>query len=353
MKIAIIGGLGFVGGHLLDQLNGQGLDITVIARRNIGVLTDARPGISFQSEITPADIGSFDVVINLSYADSYLRKTVFKANKNTLQQIKELLRQDGYLIHASTLCIFGYLLDIPPYPGYLPFRRDYMYVESKLHMEVLVKKHIPMAHIVRIGNIWGCGSPWLHKLADRIIYKKPFPLQAMTAPSNVTDVRNLVHFIDSLLKVRPNAVDYHHIAEFSGVPWIAFIQKILNPLNETAEFTPIILDYPGSFTKEIRNYFSIFSPSGLIFRMLEGRKLYSFGKSLIAKIPGKYRGGKAISINVNKTKDASDFVFGGTVCFDTYTTINWKPPYSFEDSMDSSIKWLQEAGYCLSGVSTD
>jgi nucleoside-diphosphate-sugar epimerase len=354
-RIAIIGGLGYLGLHLVEYLKPSGHHITVFARKNIQVLADENESLSI-AEFGQIDrFEKFDVVINLAYPSSYSRKRNFKSNEEIVTVIKKLSRADTTIIHTSTLAVFGIPLDHKIESVDIPNRRDMPYIEVKLHMENLLKKQLRRynLHIIRLGNVWGPGAAtWLRFMADKLVFNLPIPDKAVEAPSNITYILNVCDFLQYLInKDHPdNRTHFHHFAEFAEITWGRVLERIGEFLDERPVYKPFQLVYFKSFSHEFNTLFSGIKPSALFYKMLEMRTFSSYAKTLVDIIPARHRNAwKKFETNKVVSKDTADIVLSNTVLFDhKLDGETWQPKFNFEEALHQVRSYLKDTGYLVS-----
>ena len=352
-KIAIIGGLGYVGLKLVEYLRGEDMFITVFARKNLKVLIDERENLEIRSIESINKTDKFDVVINLAYPTSYSRKNNFKTNKNLVGTIKNLSNPGTIIIHTSTLAVFGTNLDNPVLKQPIPFRRDVSYTEVKIHIENLLIKSLSTnpLHIIRLGNVSGAGSSsWLHGIADRILFRQAFPDASITAPSNLTYVLNICDFIKHLIKkdISKQVLSIHHFAEFSSQKWSLLFESIGHSLNEAPIYKPFDIRFPGSLLQELGLLLKPVLPSSVFYRMLSLRVMSSFARKLVDIIPARNRLKlKVFPSEAILSHDTKDIVFASQVQFQHDISSDWIPKYSFEEYLSDIKESLKTAGYII------
>ena len=176
-SIAILGAAGFVGRHLLDQLEAAGVRVTAVVR---GFPELAVEG-DYHAVLSPDEAragGPYDVVINLAYptAGSPFEQPIL--NAAILESVDELVADGGHVVHASTLAVFGTRLERPIRVAPVEAVRDRPYVESKIEAELALtdaqERRGLAVDIVRLGNIWGAASgTWALPIVQRLITGRP------------------------------------------------------------------------------------------------------------------------------------------------------------------------------------
>jgi nucleoside-diphosphate-sugar epimerase len=351
-RIAIIGGLGYLGLHLVDYFRRKNdFDITIYGRKNLELFID--PSDNARVEHIDTAQGNFDVVVNLAYPQSYSRKKNFAANKSIAQTLLNISRPDTCIIHTSTVAVFGVELDYPIEMKRVKMRRDIPYCELKIHMENVLLDGFKgrNLHIIRLGNVWGPGSvSWLHNVADRLTFREAFPDSAVTACSNITYVSNVCSFIHHLASSETpiNSPTLHHMAEFGSITWGKIIEQLGNYLDEKPVYKAMNVITNRSLGIEIKRLISPALPRSLFYRMLEMRRLSSISATLVDIIPSRFRsvlkrsGSESIS-----SRDVKDIVFSNPTLFPHFLNSDWKPEFSFDEAFQASVKSLKEAGYLV------
>jgi nucleoside-diphosphate-sugar epimerase len=351
-RIAIIGGLGYLGLQLVDYLKSKrDFDVTVYGRKNLGLFID--PSDNVRVEHIDTAQGKFDVVVNLAYPQSYSRKKNFAANKSIAQTIINISLPDTCIIHTSTLAVFGVALDYPIEMKRVKTRRDIPYCEVKIDMENVLLDGFNgrNLHVIRLGNVWGPGSvSWLHNVADRLTFREAFPASAITACSNITYVSNVCSFIHHLASsgTRVNSPTMHHMAEFGSVTWGKIIEQLGDYLDEKPLYKPMNIITNKSLGNEIKTLISPVLPRSVFYRMLEMRRLSSISATLVDIIPSRFRAVlKRTGSDTISSRDVKDIVFSNHTLFAHSLNLNWKPEFSFDEALLASVKSLKEVGYLI------
>jgi len=352
-QIAIIGGLGYVGLHLIEYLRESGDHITVFGRKNLEVLIEKSDNISVRTLNSIINNEKFDVVINLAYPSSYSRKKNFKDNINIVNTIYRISRPGTIIIHTSTIAVFGTNLDYPIIRDKINFRRDSHYTEVKIHIENLLQKKFKgySLHIIRLGNVWGPNSPgWVNQIADRVLFQEPIPESANSAPSNVSFVLNICDFIQYLINNPEQGPKtfFHHFAEFGEITWGTIINTLGKYLGEQPVFKPFQIFFPKSLGNELKQLINPITPRTVFYKMLGYRVLSSYAKSLVDLIPAKYRSDwKSNSSNKMVSKNVTDIVLSNQVLFKHSISAPWHPKYNFDEAFDLIKKSMIESGYII------
>lgn len=356
-KVLVIGGAGYVGKFLIEELIIKGYDVYAITRENgLFLLENYNVKVLLADNIKGMNM-KFDVIINLAYAVG----RTFEAKKKNLEIIKiisEAAHEKSVVIHTSSLAVFGFTLDNEIKAERLDNRSDFVYVESKIHFENellnTLKKQI--IHIVRLGNVWGPASKnWTVPIINNIIFEKPVGIRGEDGYSNVTDVRNAASYLCYLLNYEPSSrCNFHHLAEFSSLKWSYWISQISNMLNSQPVFIDMKLRMPNSLMDDLRNSLQYVSPLKIGKYLMEGRKSGSYLRNLFSVLPLSIL--NKIDMKVNKSvfdltdKTVEPVFFAIMTCkkeFRSNIIPGWKPEVSKEKAVENIYKWAKEAGYLL------
>lgn len=352
-KVAIIGAAGFVGQHLVALLSKKDFDITVITNHNGTMILGEYP-INIISNLNSHTKVDFDIVINLAFPASAKPHEIYSQNDIILDIIQKLSSPLSKIIHISSLAVFGFKLDHDQILGPIKYHHDFPYVESKVYFENKLIRNMNNneINIVRLGNVWGPNSAvWTLQLAKKIFFMEPFCSSKSLGFSNVTEVRNVVSYIEFLIEQQSvENIHYHHLAEYSHFGWNVFIEGLENLLNIDACYQEIDIDYSYNLTTDITNILSNVSPLKEARNILESRFLGSYLRSFI-NILSKKQQNRIIQKYGNKTiirqNDSSVFlnVLSTQKQFINKTLSGWKPPIDFNSSMKDVGSWLNDIGY--------
>lgn len=357
-KIAIVGAAGFVGTELVTQLqNNKNYELYAVTRDNGNfLLGEKNIKLIKQAEIDGNK--PFDVVINLAYPTVQTTALFPDINKNILRTLQKLCDVNTKLIHVSTQAVFGFGMEQPVVNKIIPMRRDYPYIEAKLSMEHMVKKHFPNnTSIVRLGNVWGEGSAvWTASIAERLLFGKYVGVEGKDGFANITDVKNVASYLSYLAaKEGDKGFNIYHLAEFSNLKWSDIINKFavamnIQPILSDREPTP-----PKSFKSElvgltkmaIGDTWARMNSLRLSNSYVQSAtRLYGVEKVRVLK---QKRDRPLPKLAVLDNEDNTFLtVLTSKVEFKTVVDKGWTPALTFEKSWDMVQTWLGQVGYTTS-----
>jgi dTDP-4-dehydrorhamnose reductase len=356
-RIAVIGAAGYVGMELCRQLKEAGHEVIGIARSNGKFLLQPL-GIRVEHPSNADAVGEVDAVINLAYPNTGSIHKYSERNRELLSLIRQLAGSKAKIIHTSTQAVFGYALEIPPHPAPVKPRRDYLYIETKIELENLLLRAFSNRelHIVRLGNVWGPGSPtWTVAMTDRILFGRYVGTKGVEGYSNVTDVTNAASYLSFLVGVQSGSTPaFHHLAELGTIPWKHWIEKISTILRLEPAFYDGVPGCPRSALREFTSYFSDLSPVTLYRRLVWGRFTGSFMRSIVHLVPFKSfermkKRKRTAGGHIADPLSVEDSVFltivNASTVFENHLIGNWKPPIDAEKSWKRVRDWMNEVGY--------
>jgi nucleoside-diphosphate-sugar epimerase len=354
-RIAVVGAAGFVGRALLRQLEEVDIKVTAVVRGLPELSVDGgfHTAVSQQAAM---DEGGFDTVVNLAYPTDAgpLYKQAYQ-NADIVRTVRGLLRDGGRLIQVSTLAVFGLALDRPVSAGPVSEIRDNAYVEVKIAAEGMFAKQQQERElsldIVRLGNVWGYASgAWAVPLVQRLVTGRPVGIAGAIGFSNTTDVGNVASYL-AFLVARGDGeqgVHYHHLAEFSQMPWREWIE----PLARAIDVDPVyvdgsVLNAPTSGLEEITDLLAPLRPRSVYKKLSDRRAIGSWTRTTVRHLPAPVR---------SRLK-SSDLVFAADLEYDveeqTFLAImagrqefrsmvdhRWTPALSKEQSLEGVLRWL-------------
>lgn len=352
-SIVVIGGGGYLGQKLVDHLIDRGHTVYVFVRKNADILV-RNSKANVVKDTLPE--GGLDVVVNLAYPSGGKAFRAIRDNKAILETIQKLAGKDTRIIHTSSLAVFGFALEQEQSLSLLKKRRDYPYVELKLDMEYRLAKAFNKKNldIVRLGNIWGPGSPhWTAALADKMLFGFPVLVEGEDGYSNIADVSNIASYIAFLAELpEPSSMTFHHLAGFSDIKWSFWINHFAELLKvEPVSYTSKT-DYPTSGITELRDIFASSRKRG---RMLQGlwgsRFMGSYLRSFLATLPNfvvtyidkKFNSG----IGGNSSSDLFCTIMSCPVRYKNVVDNRWQPELDAESSWQSVKLWAEEVGYLV------
>lgn len=360
-RVAVIGAAGYVGLELARQLRGTDDEITAITRENGRFLLS-----SFEFNIVAPEeissLGAVDVVINLAYPTSGAPHQYPAKNKDILGQINAISGPNTRLVHVSTQAVFGYDFERPIVAGPVRLVRDYAYIEAKIELENLILNQFSSnsVQIVRLGNIWGPGSPnWTVALVNKTLFGEPVGVEGVDGFCNATDVANAASYLSFLIgRDELRGHHFYHLAEMSPYRWSSWIERIETALGQKAVRVPSLDRSPSGLKAEFQETFSSLRP-GTLYRNLYANRVS--GSSLRTLIRGmgerrygsaKKRFTKALPTGYSLTAIERTVlnIMSAQTQFETHVLTQWTPPVDFEESWSRVEAWLIGAGYTITGL---
>ena len=356
MRVAVIGGAGYVGLEVCRLLRDRGHDVVPIARANGRFLLD-RMGLQARR---PEDIGgleSMDAVLNLAYPNKGSIYEYGAQNRGLLRMIRVLAQPRARVVHVSTQAVFGYELEQPVGPAPVRHRPDYLYIESKVELEnalLATVDHVPL-DIVRLGNVWGPASPtWTAALCDKLAFGDAVGVKGQDGFCNATDVQNVASYLAYVLE-QPHSqrgARFHHLAEFGEMRWSHWTERLAQALAVQPVLAPARPPLPTSLGAELMSALRAHSPTAIGVDILRGRRTGSLARSLGRRIPEKLmrhlKRARAKGLR-SQAPVADDPVFLAIVSaqrrFHSITVPGWNPPVDAERSWLAVREWLERAGY--------
>jgi len=362
-RVAIIGAAGFVGLELARQLPGADYDVTAITREN-GRFLLRDSGFNVVAPENISSIGTVDVVVNLAYPTTGAPHYFPARNREILGQIKAVAGPKTRLIHVSTQAVFGYGFERPVVAGPVEMARDYAYIEAKIELENLILSEFQSnsVQIVRLGNIWGPGSPnWTVALVNKTLFGEPVGVEGIDGYCNATDVANAASYLSFLIgRDELRGHHFYHLAEMSSYRWSAWIERIESALGQKAVRVPSLHRDPLGLKAEVQEAFSPLRP-GPLYRSLAGGRIGGSGLRTLIRGMGERRFDK-VKKRITKALPSgySLTVIERTVLnimsaqtqFETRVLDQWSPPVDFEESWSRVESWMIDAGYTISGRQT-
>lgn len=157
-KILLLGGAGYIGSHLSQQLKNQGFSRITIASRSISESEGLRINIEEPSSIEKIKQGRFDFIINLTGQVSRPIDSCLIQNTIGIQNLVAACYSGSTLIQLSSVGVYGsgeYADETSVCNPETP------YSTLKRVAETLIYRGLP-AHqrlIVRLSNIYGSSQP--------------------------------------------------------------------------------------------------------------------------------------------------------------------------------------------------
>jgi nucleoside-diphosphate-sugar epimerase len=221
-SVVIIGGAGYLGLHLVSYLlENTELHIFIVTRnQSKQVLFLDKKRVTVVQNILSVEDGW--PVINLSFPSYNNFSDIKSANSKFFHELDEYnsRSETPYLLHISTIVlseIFG--------ENVRESRKD-LYLYAKSIQEMKIKSNLPEDSfcILRIGNIIGAGSPWLHKVFSKISNHEACVSAIHQGPSNATEIGFLCRAIALLLLQKETGV--RSCAELNTVSWFTIIDNL-------------------------------------------------------------------------------------------------------------------------------
>jgi nucleoside-diphosphate-sugar epimerase len=355
-SVAVVGAAGFVGRELLRQLEQLEISVTAVVRGLPEIAVDGDFHVVC-SQPTALVGDGFDIVINLAYPTSGSLYEQPELNAEIVRTVQELVRDGGRLIQVSSLAVFGLLLDRPVSPKGVPLARDHAYVESKVAAEHLfVQQQAERGlrlDIVRLGNIWGYASgTWAMPVVHRLLTGRPVGIAGARGPSNTTDVANVAAYLAFLIRHGHHepCVQYHHLAEFSNVPWGDWVEPIAEEMGvEPVYADRSVLEAPGRSRQEIAELLAPMAPRNVYKKMSDQRITGSWARTITRQIPVRARPrlkSGALVFAADPEIDWVENVFLTTMAgcqeFTSVVSPDWRPRVNKDESLDSVLRWLAQ-----------
>jgi nucleoside-diphosphate-sugar epimerase len=354
-RIAVVGAAGFVGRALLRQLEDLDIKVTAVVRGLPELSVDGgfHTAVSQQAAI---DEGGFDVVVNLAYPTDAgpLYKQAYQ-NAEIVRTVQGLLRDGGRLIQVSTLAVFGLALDRPVSIGPVSEIRDNAYVEVKIAAEQMFAERQQerdlSLDIVRLGNVWGCASgAWAVPLVQRLATGRRVGIADAVGFSNTTDVGNVASYLAFLI-ARGDAeasVHYHHLAEFSQVPWREWIEPIADAMGVNPVYVDrSVLNAPVSSLGEITDLLTRLRPRSVYQKLSDQRTIGSWTRTTVRRLPASVRSrlkSSDLVFAVDPEYDLEEQTFlaimAGRQEFRSVVDHRWTPVLTKEQSLEGVLRWL-------------
>jgi nucleoside-diphosphate-sugar epimerase len=157
--IAVTGGTGFIGTHLLERLVSRGERVRAIVRRNASLpegVEAVRCDLVSDAGLEDAVKGA-DLVIHLAGVTKALRPTdYYEGNATATRNLARALSGSGArFVHVSSLAAVGPSLDGRPLDEDAAPHPPVSYGKSKLEAERAVRELTPSAVIVRPPVVYG------------------------------------------------------------------------------------------------------------------------------------------------------------------------------------------------------
>ena len=353
-EVAVVGAAGFVGRQLLRSFGDAGIRASVVCRSAPELSLDGTFHVPIPIENLNA-ANPFEVVVNLAYPVEGSPVSYPTQNQQIFSIVQRLLKQGGHLIHVSTQAVFGLALDRPIVVGPVAKHRDEPYVEAKIEAEKYFEQldHLSRAtlDIVRLGNVWGAASPtWTVPLIQRLLTGRPVGVRGVAGFSNTTDVANAASYLTHLLQSeRPAGVHYHHLAEFSTIPWVHWIDALAGELGvEPVCVEPEHQPADHSAREELAVTFAPVAPRNLYRTLARKRSMGSWARSALRLLPeplfSRLKGPDLVFAappDLAREECILLAVMTAKQEFKTRALPSWNPPVGKDESLDRVLNWLR------------
>lgn len=219
--IILIGGAGYVGLHLSEYLlENTDYSIIIVSRNRSKRLLVRDKRVAFANSIT--EISVKGIVINLAFENSANFSLIRKSSFKLFNDIKYYNETVGikFFVQLSTIALSEVKSDFCVKNTANP----YLYCKSI--QEYLSLKNFKKSNtcIVRAGNIIGNDSPWITKIADKIIGDAPLISAEFSGSSNATHITFLCKTLLDL--VRSEQQGQFNCSELSDISWHRIIQEL-------------------------------------------------------------------------------------------------------------------------------
>lgn len=345
--LAIIGANGYVGQHLLKVLAPH-YQVTALYRGK-RLLDKALPNVTYSSVADCKQ--TFDILINTAYNLSATPQQISNDNESLLVLIKKLSTQQTHIIHLSSIAVFGFGLDKPIEAKAVKTSNDYNYVFSKVDMEnrLLQAFKADNLSIIRLGNVWGAANnSWTQPIADAITWHLPV-LSKEKSYANIAFIDNISNYILYVIACERH-LTFHHLAEFNAITWQQVIEELSAYIGKKAMPIQQVPFYPTSLWQELKlalspNVFTVLKrlKTGRFTSRYFPQHLFMRVQQFIAYLkPNKQKTPKLGKYQID---DTFYWVLSLPIPFRLHILDGWTAPYKWEDCMEQTKNWLQEAGY--------
>jgi nucleoside-diphosphate-sugar epimerase len=353
-SVAVVGAAGFVGRRLLRALERAGQPATAVFRGAPELSMDG----TFHTPLRSNDLataGRHHVVVNLAYPAAGSPTSFPEQNQEIFRTVARLLADGGRVIHVSTQAVFGLSGDWPIHLGPVDPRRDEPYVEAKIeaekHFEEQQRAQGYTLEIVRLGNVWGPGSgAWALPLVQKLVTGRPIGVRGSAGFSNTTDVANAVSYLTHLVQLdRHPGASYHHLAEFSAVPWQRWVEGIARELGVDPVYVePEAIEMADGVVEEIAGTLAPMTPRNLYQSMARQRMSGSWTRSALRLLPKSVfeslKGPKLVFAGAHPL-DRAERTFLAIMSsrqeFKSHLAPDWRPPITETESLESVLDWLR------------
>lgn len=303
----VIGGAGYVGLELVDELLNTSCEKLYVVSRNTQkavLLRDARVNVVTNL----SEINEEGILVNLAFANSSDYTFIRSATKSLINDVQAYDKRVGFsfLVHVSTVVLSERGLNF----GEISKQDGYLY--SKSLQEHLITKcfDTKKVAIVRAGNILSPHSPWMHKIASKLVTDAPMAYKGQTSSSNATNLNFLVKKIIELGMTKRHGT--YDCSELSKYRWDKFTH-----LTAQAIGIERISEFECSITEPI-SIWSFFKMSLLGFALtLNSSPWHSDNLNRIVNL-------KWVPVSTDKIRRAAKFKRPTTFKVDTRTAKDFK-----------------------------
>ncbi len=360
--LIIFGGAGYAGTFIVYDLIEKfpNSKITIVTRNLTKKIFFRQENVSVINDISKIKNEQIRIV-NLAFS---LHKTFqeTKASNNLLfQNIEKIIKNNtvNSFVHVSTIVLtqsFG--LKIPK------IRKNNMYEFSKSIAEnnckKIAKKYSLNVNILRSGNILGPGSPWIEKIAKRLIEEKPILGLSDSYPSNTTFIGNLSYAIIRLLnqKSDKSKITLMNFCEFGDISWHDWVEEVNKSLNRKIKFWPIHslnqikIGYYYDFLYVFRQSISFIIPIAYKTKKIKSLILKLIDLFSLSQVEKKAKGSIK---NIEKTKseyyDGTEYSLQGVFMYEKSNKLENVPdeiiknlPFDIKYVKNSINSWINFSG---------
>lgn len=235
----IIGGAGYVGIRLVKNLLYHGCEEIFIVTRNTSKKILIRdPRVRFVGSIDQVDIKA--VIVNLAFANTSDYSRIKKSTVSLINSIKDYNKRVGarFIVHVSTIVLSEGNIEF----GNVSKKNAYTYSKSLQEKLFITSFKNNELAIVRSGNILSEHSPWLLKIASKLINEEPLKFNGAMAPSNATSLEFLTKRIIAIGNSRTNG--NFNCCELSEYRWDVFVEFLAENMSVSN-----IHEFDNSITK--------------------------------------------------------------------------------------------------------
>jgi len=251
-QVAVIGGAGYVGRHLVRHLLAELPDsrITVVTRnRSKALFFLGEERVALTDSLAGHDLED-SLVVNLAYSGGMTNREARNLARQGIDDLINALRPAfrGHLVHLSSVAVHGNSFRpgmVAPVLRSRPCTADPYALAKGVAEQRLAAAASTAAWkttIVRCGNVVGPGSTWARKIALRLIERAPL-LGPPDVAGNCTFIGNLVSAIRRIAccgeHLPRGSATVMNFAEFGDRPWAHWVTPMAKTLGIAAEPWPV------------------------------------------------------------------------------------------------------------------